>query len=507
MNYVNFNRQKGLAFTTSVDANPNTIYFTSDTHEIIVQGNAYGPDISGKVDVADFEETNQVVSAALNDLNDNKQDKTDTSLETENKTIVGAINEVNSKCEGSSVDLSNYLPLTGGTMSGDITMSGESKLIFGNISVYNNSDLFIGGNIQVTGRLYVDNTVRASGFKHATNSSNNYVLLAGGGTKLLSEITAGLATETFVTTKIAEASLSGGDVDLSGYVTKDDLSHYLPLTGGELTGPVHINVVGAGGDTFAENYTNFVTNRALVIGPMEAGSTALYINRGGIQMSRTHTDGESNTSNLSIQAAGGDTTFGGNVNAPKFINTSSTDEYVLLGGGGTKLLSEITDAYLPLTGGVMSGTITFNISDEGTKWIDFGQSNAYIQPAEQAGLVLFGDGAQFELHQNAIVANCNVSASAFYETSDARKKDIKSDISLDKCYDLIDKCQTVIYSLKEQTQEQIGMIAQEVEEFFPELVNTDREGFKSLAYDRLVVICFRVLKDVIKRLEKLENEL
>jgi hypothetical protein len=51
------------------------------------------------------------------------------------------------------------------------------------------------------------------------------------------------------------------------------------------------------------------------------------------------------------------------------------------------------------------------------------------------------------------------------------------------------------------------MIAQEVEEFFPELVNTDREGFKSLAYDRLVVICFKVLKDVIKRLEKLENEL
>lgn len=31
------------------------------------------------------------------------------------------------------------------------------------------------------------------------------------------------ATETFVTNKIAEASLSGGEVDLSGYATKDDL--------------------------------------------------------------------------------------------------------------------------------------------------------------------------------------------------------------------------------------------------------------------------------------------
>ena len=31
------------------------------------------------------------------------------------------------------------------------------------------------------------------------------------------------ATEVFVTTKIAEASLSGGEVDLSGFATKDDL--------------------------------------------------------------------------------------------------------------------------------------------------------------------------------------------------------------------------------------------------------------------------------------------
>ena len=34
----------------------------------------------------------------------------------------------------------------------------------------------------------------------------------------------GYATETFVTNKIAEASLSGGEVDLSGYVTKDELA-------------------------------------------------------------------------------------------------------------------------------------------------------------------------------------------------------------------------------------------------------------------------------------------
>ena len=44
----------------------------------------------------------------------------------------------------------------------------------------------------------------------------------------------GLATETFVTNKIAEASLNGGEVDLSGYATKDELNRTIQdYTGGK----------------------------------------------------------------------------------------------------------------------------------------------------------------------------------------------------------------------------------------------------------------------------------
>lgn len=58
--------------------------------------------------------------------------------------------------------------------------------------------------------------------------------------KLISQFDndASYATETFVTNKIAEAQLDGGDVDLSGYATKDDLNTYLPLAGGTLSGSV-----------------------------------------------------------------------------------------------------------------------------------------------------------------------------------------------------------------------------------------------------------------------------
>lgn len=46
---------------------------------------------------------------------------------------------------------------------------------------------------------------------------------------------AGLATETFVTNKIAEAQLGGegGEIDLTGYATKDDLNTYRKLDNNE----------------------------------------------------------------------------------------------------------------------------------------------------------------------------------------------------------------------------------------------------------------------------------
>jgi hypothetical protein len=247
-----------------------------------------------------------------------------------------------------NVDLSGYLPLTGGTMSGDITMPGETKLIFGDTSVYNNGSLLIDNALQV------DGNVTAFGFIHATHNSDDYVLLAGGGAKLLFEII-------------------------------PDVSRYLPLTGGTMTGDAKFNGASI---YFDEDCAALRMN--------DAGALEIYSEDG--------------------------ITLSGFVECDGSINCASSIE-----------------------------------------------------------------------------------AQAFYEISDARKKDIKSDLSLDKCYDLIDKCQTVIYSLKDQTKEQVGMIAEEIEEFFPEVVATDEEGFKSLAYDRLVVICFKVLKDVIKRLEKLEQ--
>ena len=96
----------------------------------------------------------------------------------------------------------------------------------------------------------------------------------------------------------------------------------------------------------------------------------------------------------------------------------------------------------------------------------------------------------------------------FFQTSDERQKNITGELDLDKTYELIDKCQTIIYTLKddESNKQEIGLIAQEVQKFFPELITEDERGILSLDYSRLTVIILRVLKDVIDRVKKLENK-
>lgn len=56
-------------------------------------------------------------------------------------------------------------------------------------------------------------------------------------------------------------------------------------------------------------------------------------------------------------------------------------------------------------------------------------------------------------------------------------------------------------------QRQYGLIAQEVEEVLPEIVQTDEEGYKSVEYTSLISILIKALQEKDAEIEKLENEL
>ena len=61
-------------------------------------------------------------------------------------------------------------------------------------------------------------------------------------------------------------------------------------------------------------------------------------------------------------------------------------------------------------------------------------------------------------------------------------------------------------------ERQIGLIAQDVEKIYPELVRTDDKGYKAVSYEKLTVILLESLKEQQKqideqmeRIEKLEE--
>ena len=122
---------------------------------------------------------------------------------------------------------------------------------------------------------------------------------------------------------------------------------------------------------------------------------------------------------------------------------------------------------------------------------------------------IYGTGITMNPSTHLLSVSGEVNAAkGFFQTSDINKKNIIGDLDLDKAYDLIDKCQTILYTLKDDDsdKEQIGLIAQEVKEFFPELITEDNDGALSLDYSRLTVVILKVLKDIINRIKILESK-
>jgi len=53
----------------------------------------------------------------------------------------------------------------------------------------------------------------------------------------------------------------------------------------------------------------------------------------------------------------------------------------------------------------------------------------------------------------------------------------------------------------------IGFIAQDVEKFLPEVVKTDKDGYKSLDYGKLTPLLIEAIKEQQKQIEELKKEI
>jgi len=100
--------------------------------------------------------------------------------------------------------------------------------------------------------------------------------------------------------------------------------------------------------------------------------------------------------------------------------------------------------------------------------------------------------------------NGGVRATAFYYTSDlALKTNIKP---LENSLAKILQLQGVSFNWKDSGEPSIGLIAQEVEKIFPELVSGN-EGSKTVDYGKLVPVLIEAIKEQQNEIEKLKLEI
>lgn len=264
-----------------------------------------------------------------------------------------------------------YLPLAGGTMSGDIAMATHNITNIGSVSGATNSRT-------------ADNIVSNAG----ASTSGHMSSFSGATGKVITD--SGVVAANVVTN--SGAAVSGNVATFngaSGKIIQDSgasLSQYLPLAGGTMSGDIAMgthNITNAGSISGAAN-TRTADNIVSCSGTAISGDLASFsgvsgkvVTDSGILFSNVVTNiGASTSGDVATfsDATGKIVTDSGIVSANLVSNSgAATSGHVATFSGATGKL--ITDSgatlsqYLPLSGGTMSGNINMgggNITGIGT---------------------------------------------------------------------------------------------------------------------------------------------
>ena len=124
--------------------------------------------------------------------------------------------------------------------------------------------------------------------------------------------------------------------------------------------------------------------------------------------------------------------------------------------------------------------------------------SVYI-PGTHLGIGTYAPGGIYALDVSG-----NVNATSYNTPSDYR---IKENVTqLDSKF-VVDKLNPVTYLNKKSEKQDIGLIAHELQEIFPELVNGEKDGeqFQSVNYIGLIPILIKEIQDLKERVKILEE--
>lgn len=135
------------------------------------------------------------------------------------------------------------------------------------------------------------------------------------------------------------------------------------------------------------------------------------------------------------------------------------------------------------------------------------QSDIFLVTSPQAGFnenVSIMNGSLNLVSGNITTQSGSISSTGgFFDISDARVKTNVKEIDASDA----DKVKLVEFDRTDKEHHGYGVIAQELEKVYPEMVNTDDEGFKSVNYNELAMVKIKYLEDKVARLEALVGRL
>jgi hypothetical protein len=320
----------------------------------------------------------------------------------------------------------NQAGLSAPTTAGQILVYNGTKWAYaGNISITNltayagtfNSTVTAVGSFTSQGGNFIANS---GGFK-VTGKDDTYVLLAGGGTKLLSEIGGGYTLPAATTSALGGVKVnatfgqavsvqaSGNDgthnyglqIDSNGkafvYVPWTDHTEYLPLSGGTLTGNLSIRPIGGGyadgirlhARSQDDGWCAVMLCGAENTGDIGTSANSWYIGarNGGFYITRNGTsDGTAGLSCVS-------NTWYINGNAIAVTSQIPTNNNQLTNGAGY-ITSASLNGYLPLSGGTITDSLTID-NNLKTNYLNVGKNTLSTYSASRAeiDLVTYGDDA------------------------------------------------------------------------------------------------------------------
>jgi hypothetical protein len=376
----------------------------------------------------------------------------------------------------------------------EIYRSGSSMFLYGhdelrmsssagNISVGTSTWAYSNSEPYVAGQVY---NGQAGNSRFMFHSGNGVMNVYTDGNFYAVEGTQKVATETWVSSQgyavqqdIAEAvsnlvnsspealdtlgelaNALGNDANFATTVT-NSLATKLPLSGGTLTGDLRFNQGGYGRIAFTDNYHGMVLRGypSNAAGDITVGDvTSLIQHSGDFRFYRTN----------------------GSINE-LYFQVSSTAAY--------HRGNQIWDT---------SDFSSTNVSNWNTAygWGNHATANYWVTSNTDPQIVA----------ASSVTFQYDVEIQGqLLETSSLRYKE--NIVDLEPVSDKVNQLRPVRYNKVGSDQQEIGLIAEEVAELFPEVVHYNEDGEPdSLNYTRLSVLLLQTVKELSDRIQKLENK-